>query len=85
MRLNVVSAHRHCVAHILLSRTFKSNNFSETLFDCANHTQLGQNGDKKSELSTMKGDVVNETGKRKQKRKSRIFNKAVAPRTCARR
>ncbi|WP_206543573.1 hypothetical protein, partial [Pantoea dispersa] len=31
--LNFVSAHRHCVAHILLSRTYKSNNFSRLFTD----------------------------------------------------
>ena len=46
------SAHRHCVAHILLSRTYKSNNFSQLAFICTIPTQHGQFDAKKSVLST---------------------------------
>ena len=47
-------AHRHCVAHILLSRTYKSNNFSQLTFICTIHTQHDQFDVKKSVLSTGK-------------------------------
>ncbi|AUW39975.1 hypothetical protein BSQ98_13055 [Serratia liquefaciens] len=45
-------AHRHCVAHILLSPTFKSNNFSQLMRVCTIHTQHGRFHGKKSVLST---------------------------------
>jgi hypothetical protein len=47
---------------------------------------LGQNDGKKSELSTMKDDAVNKKGNKGEKRKRREWvDKAVAPRTGARR
>ncbi|RYM63738.1 hypothetical protein BSR03_06100 [Serratia proteamaculans] len=45
-------AHRHCVAHILLSPTFKSNNFSHLMCVCTIHTQHGRFHVKKIVLST---------------------------------
>ncbi|ATX62957.1 hypothetical protein D5F51_14690 [Yersinia hibernica] len=42
------------MAHILLSRTYKSNNFSQLTLICTIHTQHGQFGVKKSVLSTGK-------------------------------
>ncbi|HCV66629.1 MAG TPA: hypothetical protein DGZ94_15350 [Serratia sp.] len=45
-------AHRHCVAHILLSPTFKSNNFSHLMRVCTIHAQHGRFHVKKSVLST---------------------------------
>ncbi|RJF52985.1 hypothetical protein D4100_23225 [Serratia inhibens] len=45
-------AHRHCVAHILLSPTFKSNNFSQLTRICTIHAQHGRFRGKKSVLST---------------------------------
>ncbi|AQT55361.1 hypothetical protein B9T65_09075 [Serratia marcescens] len=45
-------AHRHCVAHILLSPTFKSNNFSQLMRVCTIHTQHGRFHGKKGVLST---------------------------------
>ncbi|OVZ79613.1 hypothetical protein CBW52_13640 [Yersinia kristensenii] len=42
------------MAHILLSRTYKSNNFSQLTFICTIHTQHGQFHVKKSVLSTEK-------------------------------
>ncbi|PKH20053.1 hypothetical protein CIG19_19455 [Enterobacterales bacterium CwR94] len=48
----LVSAHRHCVAHILLSRTYKSNNFSRFVFDCTKPTQYAQFDGEKGDLST---------------------------------
>ncbi|AGB81142.1 hypothetical protein D781_0795 [Serratia sp. FGI94] len=47
-------AHRHCVAHILLSPTYKSNNFSQLIFVCTLRRQYGQFDDKKGVLSTGK-------------------------------
>ncbi|OJT38328.1 hypothetical protein BSR04_18720 [Serratia plymuthica] len=53
-------AHRHCVAHILLSPTFKSNNFSQLTCVCAIHTQHGRFQGKKSVLSTgRQGETAN--------------------------
>ncbi len=37
---NLFIAHRRCVAHILLSETYKSNNFSHTFIVCTLHAQL---------------------------------------------
>ena len=45
-------AHRRCVAHILLSETYKSNNFSYTFIVCTLHVQLVCKNVKKSVLST---------------------------------
>jgi hypothetical protein len=36
---------------------------------------LGQNGDKKSELSTMKDDGVNKKGDKREKRKRQVLRK----------
>ena len=49
---NLFIAHRRCVAHILLSETYKSNNFSYTFIVCALHVQLVCKNVKKSVLST---------------------------------
>ncbi|WP_206285774.1 hypothetical protein, partial [Salmonella enterica] len=46
------SAHRRCVAHILLSGTYKSNNFSRAFIVCTLHAQLVYKKAKKSVLST---------------------------------
>ncbi|WP_206311307.1 hypothetical protein, partial [Salmonella enterica] len=46
------SAHRRCVAHILLSGTYKSNNFSRAFIVCTLHAQLVCKKAKKSVLST---------------------------------
>ncbi len=51
---NLFIAHRRCVAHILLSETYKSNNFSHTFIVCTIHTQLVCKNVKKSVLSTEK-------------------------------
>ena len=37
---NLFIAHRRCVAHILLSGTYKSNNFPKAFIVCTNHTQF---------------------------------------------
>ncbi len=50
----LVSAHRRCVAHILLSGTYKSNNFSRAFIVCTFHAQLVCKNGKKSVLSTDK-------------------------------
>lgn len=50
----LVSAHRRCVAHILLSGTYKSNNFSSAFIVCTFHAQLVCKNGKKSVLSTDK-------------------------------
>ncbi|RJT18552.1 hypothetical protein D6029_20365 [Buttiauxella izardii] len=42
------------MAHILLSRTYKSNNFSQLIFNCTLHAQFGRIHGKKSVLSTSK-------------------------------
>ncbi len=49
---NLFIAHRRCVAHILLSETYKSNNFSYTFIVCTLHAQLVCKNVKKSVLST---------------------------------
>ena len=49
---NLFIAHRRCVAHILLSETYKSNNFSYTFIVCILHVQLVCKNVKKSVLST---------------------------------
>ena len=49
---NLFIAHRRCVAHILLSETYKSNNFSYTFIVCTLHVQLVCKNVKKSVLST---------------------------------
>ena len=49
---NLFIAHRRCVAHILLSETYKSNNFSHTFIVCTLHAQLVCKNVKKSVLST---------------------------------
>ena len=49
---NLFIAHRRCVAHILLSETYKSNNFSHTFIVCTLHVQLVCKNVKKSVLST---------------------------------
>ncbi len=51
---NLFIAHRRCVAHILLSETYKSNNFSHTFIVCTLHVQLVCKNVKKSVLSTEK-------------------------------
>ena len=51
---NLFIAHRRCVAHILLSETYKSNNFSYTFIVCTLHVQLVCKNVKKSVLSTEK-------------------------------
>ena len=51
---NLFIAHRRCVAHILLSETYKSNNFSHTFIVCTLHAQLVCKNVKKSVLSTEK-------------------------------
>ena len=51
---NLFIAHRRCVAHILLSETYKSNNFSHTFIVCTLHAQLVCKSVKKSVLSTEK-------------------------------
>ena len=51
---NLFIAHRRCVAHILLSETYKSNNFSYTFIVCTLHAQLVCKNVKKSVLSTEK-------------------------------
>ena len=51
---NLLIAHRRCVAHILLSETYKSNNFSYTFIVCTLHVQLVCKNVKKSVLSTEK-------------------------------
>ena len=51
---NLFIAHRRCVAHILLSETYKSNNFSHTFIVCTLHAQLDCKNVKKSVLSTEK-------------------------------
>ncbi len=51
---NLFIAHRRCVAHILLSDTYKSNNFSYTFIVCTLHAQLVCKNVKKSVLSTEK-------------------------------
>ena len=51
---NLFIAHRRCVAHILLSETYKSNNFSHTFIVCTLHAQLVCKNVKKSVLSTKK-------------------------------
>ncbi len=51
---NLFIAHRRCVAHILLSETYKSNNFSHTFIVCTLHAQLVCKNVKKSILSTEK-------------------------------
>ena len=51
---NLFIAHRRCVAHILLSETYKSNNFSYTFIVCTLHVQLVCKNVKKSILSTEK-------------------------------
>ncbi|ARJ42622.1 hypothetical protein B1H58_11660 [Pantoea alhagi] len=71
MLLNFVSAHRHCVAHILLSRTYKSNNFSQQMFVCTKATQSAYFADKKSELSTAKQGAVHNQGKTTEKKTGR--------------
>ncbi|HAI49750.1 MAG TPA: hypothetical protein DCM53_08965, partial [Enterobacteriaceae bacterium] len=48
----LVSAHRRCVAHILLSGTYKSNNFSRLCFVCTIHAQFVCFANKKDVLST---------------------------------
>ncbi|PWC17044.1 hypothetical protein DDT52_17315 [Brenneria roseae subsp. roseae] len=54
----LVSTHRHCVAHILLSRTYKSNNFSQLMFVCAIRVQDGRIHNKKCILSTEKQVLI---------------------------
>ena len=54
---NLFIAHRRCVAHILLSETYKSNNFSHTFIVCTLHAQLVCKNVKKSVLSTEKTEV----------------------------
>ena len=49
---NLFIAHRRCVAHILLSETYKSNNFSYTFIVCTLHVQLVCKNVNKSVLST---------------------------------
>ena len=51
---NSLRASRRCVAHILLSETYKSNNFSHTFIVCTLHAQLVCKNVKKSVLSTEK-------------------------------
>ena len=51
---NSLKALRRCVAHILLSGTYKSNNFSCTFIVCTLHAQLVCKNGKKSVLSTNK-------------------------------
>ncbi len=51
---NLFIAHRRCLAHILLSETYKSNNFSHTFIVCTLHVQLVCKNVKKSVLSTEK-------------------------------
>ena len=51
---NSLRASRRCVAHILLSGTYKSNNFSHTFIVCTLHAQLVCKNVKKSVLSTEK-------------------------------
>ena len=51
---NLFIAHRRCMAHILLSETYKSNNFSHTFIVCTLHAQLVCKNVKKSVLSTEK-------------------------------
>ena len=51
---NLFIAHRRCVAHILLSGTYKSNNFSSAFIVCTFHAQLVCKNGKKSVLSTDK-------------------------------
>ncbi len=51
---NLFIAHRRCVTHILLSETYKSNNFSYTFIVCTLHAQLVCKNVKKSVLSTEK-------------------------------
>ncbi len=51
---NLFIAHRRCVAYILLSETYKSNNFSHTFIVCTLHAQLVCKNVKKSVLSTEK-------------------------------
>ncbi len=51
---NLFIAHRRCVAHILLSETYKSNNFSHTFIVCTLRAQLVCKNVKKSVLSTEK-------------------------------
>ncbi len=51
---NLFIAHHRCVAHILLSETYKSNNFSHTFIVCTLHAQLVCKSVKKSVLSTEK-------------------------------
>ncbi len=55
---NLFIAHRRCVAHILLSETYKSNNFSHTFIVCTLHAQLVCKNVKKSVLSTKKRRFV---------------------------
>ena len=49
---NLFIAHRRCVAHLLLSETYKSNKFSYTFIVCTLHVQLVCKNVKKSVLST---------------------------------
>ena len=51
---NSLRASRRCVAHILLSGTYKSNNFSSAFIVCTFHAQLVCKNGKKSVLSTDK-------------------------------
>ncbi|PWC12625.1 hypothetical protein DDT56_17215 [Brenneria corticis] len=54
----LIGAHRYCVAHILLSRTYKSNNFSQLGFVCAIPAQDEQIHNKKRILSTKKQMLI---------------------------
>ena len=75
------SAHRHCVAHILLSRTYKSNNFSQLAFICTIPTQHGQFDAKKSVLST--GNINSPTAETNVLFESNFLNAGGPPRNRA--
>ena len=51
---NSLKALRRCVAHILLSGLYKSNNFSRPFIVCTLRAQLGVKNDKKPVFSTVK-------------------------------
>ncbi len=62
---NLFIAHRRCVAHILLSETYKSNNFSHTFIVCTLHAQLVCKNVKKSILSTKNGGLTDSSNAKK--------------------
>ncbi len=72
---NLLKAHRRCVAHILLSETYKSNNFSRPTIVCTFHKQsacfTNKTGDLSTQNSVTNGNEAKESNKRSEGRKEK--------------